>query len=81
MGMMGMVLTMALVVATVIVLTILVIVVVSRLGGVKINLEPLEDDAEKPKRDRLILTEDGELMEIVDSDEETPQRSQQDHEA
>ena len=81
MGMMGMALTMALVVAIVIVLGIFVIVVVSRVGGVKIKLEPLDDQAEKPKRDRAILTEDGELLEIVDSEDETREQPQQDHEA
>jgi uncharacterized membrane protein len=81
MGMMGMALTMALVVAIVIVLGILVIVVVSRVGGVKIKLEPLDEHDEKPKRGRAILTEDGELLEIVDSEDETREQPKQDHQA
>ena len=64
-------------IAAVIIISLVVIAAVSQVVENRFNQEQLHDDAEKPKRDRLILTEDGELLEIVDSgweEDEKPKR-------
>jgi Na+-transporting methylmalonyl-CoA/oxaloacetate decarboxylase gamma subunit len=68
MGMMGMGFMMVLGIAAVIIISLVLIAAVSQVAGSRFNHEPLSDAAEKPKRDRLILSDDGELLEIVDSD-------------
>jgi Na+-transporting methylmalonyl-CoA/oxaloacetate decarboxylase gamma subunit len=68
MGMMGMGLMMVLGIAAVIIMSLVVIAAVSRVAASRFSHEPLPDDNEKPKRSRLILSDDGELLEIADSD-------------
>jgi uncharacterized membrane protein len=83
MGMMGMGLMMILGVAAMIVVGIFVVVAVSRVARGRINHELLNDGTEKPKRDRLILSDDGELLEIVASEwemDEKPKRGSQKNE-
>jgi uncharacterized membrane protein len=68
MGMMGMGWVMVLGIVLAFIVILLVIAVISRAAGGSFNREQLHDDTEKPKREQLMLTDDGELLEIVDSD-------------
>lgn len=77
MGMMWMGFMMVFGIAAVIIMSLVVIAAVSRVAASRFNHEPLPDDIEKPKHNRLILSDDGELLEIVDSDwdrDEQPKR-------
>ncbi len=79
MGMMGMGLMMALGIAALMVVSVFVIAAVSRAARGRLNQEPLDDDAEKPKRERLILTDNGELLEMADSEAEMDEKPKRGH--
>ncbi len=74
MGMMGMGLMMVLGIAALLVISIFVITAVSRVARGRLSQEPLDDGVEKPKRNRLILSDDGELLEIADGEGEMAEK-------
>lgn len=61
-------LVMVLGIAAVIAVCIVVVVAVSCASGDKLNRASVPYADEKPKRDRLMLSKDGELLEIVDNE-------------
>jgi uncharacterized membrane protein len=75
MGMMGMGWMMVLGIVLAVIVILLVIAAISRVAGGRLSHRPPDDAAEKPKRDRLMLTDDGELLEIVDSDWDDDEKS------
>jgi len=74
-------LPMALGIAVMIVIGVFLTTAVARVAGDMLNREPLHSDAEKPKRDHLILSEDGELLEIADSEREVDEKPKRGYQA
>jgi predicted lipid-binding transport protein (Tim44 family) len=80
MGMMGMGLIMVLGITVLIMISSFVIAAISRVARSRLNQEPWSDDAQKAKRDRLILSDDGELLAFADGEgamTETAKRGRQ----
>ncbi len=79
MGMIGMGLMMVFAIVVLLVISTVGMAAVSWVARGGINQWPGYDGAEKPKRDRLILSDDGELREITDYEGETDEKPKRGH--
>ncbi len=74
-----MVLMMTLGIAVIIIMSIFATAAVSRIAKGKLDHDPLYNVTEKPKRGRLMLSDDGELLEIGDDEWEMGEKPKRGH--